>query len=166
MYQSDELLKKTTLQIDTRCDTFESEYFFVHKEEDHFVSDYEQDIDFEGKLRCVLDEIKRLKKEVVEQRDQTKNQISRVIELEKLVADLKLQLEENKRVVEVTRIELDTKEEWHTLEAEVLNLKKQLEKVNWDFKRILQNEQSTELFEKMLLSQISLPNKSRRGYEG
>lgn len=61
-------------------------------------------------------------------------------ESNQLIEDLKLQLAESRRVEEVISINLQTKMEYcQKLEAEVLSLGKQLEKVNQELKRSLQN---------------------------
>lgn len=72
-------------------------------------------------------------------------------ESKKTIADLKLQLEEAKRMCEVTSTDLSEKEKEHqNLDAEIVKLRKDLEKSQEEIKVISKYEGNTENLDKIL----------------
>jgi hypothetical protein len=98
---------------------------------------YEQDNQLEEKE----EEIKRLKNEISQAKEEKKEDdvssknLADLKELRENYVNLKIQLEEAKRREEVVRNQLDKKEEsCHKMEAEVVNLRKKVEKLDTQIK--------------------------------
>ncbi|XP_059065205.1 spindle pole body component 110-like [Cryptomeria japonica] len=89
----------------------------------------ENEVDLEGELICALKEVKRLKKEICAQKDQATTLTNKIGVLEPMVTDLTRQDEEHKRIEDVIKTELAVKNEsYKKLEAEIVSLKRKLEK--------------------------------------
>jgi NACalpha-BTF3-like transcription factor len=87
-----------------------------------------------------------------------RSQNSNSKELEKMIKSLKLQIEEDTRIEEVIRIQLEEKEKMiGILEAKVVSLRKGLQK------KYMQ-QKSTEILDKIIKNQISSDDRFGLGY--
>jgi capsule polysaccharide export protein KpsE/RkpR len=95
-----------------------------------------------------------------------KRRIMILMKTKKIVIILKTQLEEEKRIEEVVRSQLKEKEEnCEKLEAEIVSLRKELEKTTNQLSRSLKFGKSTEILDNILSYQRSPFIKTGLGYE-
>jgi hypothetical protein len=114
----------------------------------------------EEEIERLKNEISQAKEEKKEDDEPSKN-LAELKELRESYVNLKIQLEEAKRREEVVRNQLNKKEEsCHKLEAEVVNLRKKVEKSNTQIK-FLNNSMT---LDEILDSQRSPNDKSGLGY--
>jgi hypothetical protein len=114
----------------------------------------------EEKIKRLKNEISQAKEEKKED-DVSRKNLADIKELKESYVNLKIQLEETKRREEVVRNQLDKKEEsCHELEAEVVNLRKKVEKSDTQNKFL----NSSMTLDEILDSQRSPNDKSGLGY--
>lgn len=107
------------------------------------------EVDLVEELLCVGKEIKRVKKIIIEE-VKFKEKLSQNLEKEeKMVIDLKIQVEEAKRVEEVMKERLLTRNNnYEKLETKIVSLRKDLEKLNHQIK--LKFEKSTKILDQII----------------
>lgn len=87
-------------------------------------------------------------------------------ECERMIIDLKVQIEEAKRIEEKVRIQLKEKEKnSERLESTIVSLRKKLEKTITKLNKSLKFEKSTKILNNVINEQRSPPIKTRLGHE-
>jgi hypothetical protein len=131
--------------------------------------DIDGEVNLEAELISALEEIDRLREENIKQKKQLQKHEKKDHDLEetkKTIIILKTQLEEAKRIEEVVRSQLKEKEEnCEKLEAEIVSLRKELEKTIDQLNRSLKFGKSTEILDNILSFQRSPFIKTGLGYD-
>lgn len=112
----------------------------------------------------MLERIKRLKKRVFEELNAKYSLSQKLESVEKMIIDLKIQLEEAKRIEEfLTERLLSKDKDYEKLEVEIVSLSKVLDKVNLQLQ--LKFGKSIETLDQILGCQKSLHVKTSIGFD-
>ncbi|XP_059066136.1 uncharacterized protein LOC131857502 [Cryptomeria japonica] len=141
-------------------DEREVNIFMVQGEfhDEHVVDDEEEEVeaevDLEGELMSALElrkvrrEYKKVKYVVGEEQDRLNKCLE---ESEKNISDLRTQLDEAKRMYEVTKSDLQNKEKaYQKMEEEIVNLRKEIKKHKDELKMRIKYEGNTDALDKIL----------------
>lgn len=132
--------------------------------------EFEAEVDFEGEIVSALEELRKVRKEYKKIKyvaaEEQGNLNKCLEESEKNILGLRTQLDEARRIYEVTKSDLENKEkEYQKMEEEIMNLRKELEKCKDELKVRIKYEGNTDALDKMLSKQKHYKETKGVGFE-